>query len=119
MRKDCRIEILNKHSHVTTHSTALFEYINNLQKLSLFYTAIENMYLKRTPYNYISRKASTNFRYSISNIRITLAEKSEKDCGSGKKCFDLILERRIIHTCVWKEKGKTIKQNAECLNGEG
>ena len=35
---------------------------------------MENMYLKRTPYNYISRKVSTNFRYSILNIRITLAE---------------------------------------------
>ena len=32
------------------------------------------MYLKSTPYNYISRKSSTNFRYLILNIRITLAE---------------------------------------------
>ena len=52
------------------------------------------MYLKRTPYNYISRKASTNFKYSISNIRITLAElfstKNHKE-GVGREKKNVLI----------------------------
>ena len=80
------------------------------------------MYLKRTPYNYISRKASTNFRCSISNIRITLAElfstKNHKEGvwreGGRGEYFDLIFESRIKHTFVCgKRKGK-LKIKAKC-----
>ena len=52
------------------------------------------MYLKRTPYNYISRKASTNFKYSISNIRTTLAElfstKNHKE-GVGREKKNVLI----------------------------
>ena len=71
------------------------------------------MYLKGTPYNCISRKASTNFRYSISNIVITLAElfsrKHHKESVWREKrmfSFDFRMSYNA-YIRVWKEKGKT------------
>ena len=69
--------------------------------------------------SYISRNASTNFRYLISNIRITLAEVistkiSKKECGEKKECLDLIFEIRIIHTFVCRFRKGKLKIRAKC-----
>ena len=76
------------------------------------------MYLTRTPYNYISRKTSTNFRYLISNIKIILAELfSTKNHKEGmwreKRMFHLIFKRRIIHSLVCRERKGKLKIKAK------
>ena len=70
------------------------------------------MYLKSTPYNYISRKASSNLgiRYRILELiwlNYFRQKITKKECGGKKECFSLIFERRVIHTFVCaKRKGK-------------
>ena len=78
---------------MTTHLKALFEHINNLQKLVLFYTAIRKHVPKKDSMQLYSRKGSTNFRYSILNIRMTLAE---------------LLSTKNRIEGVWREKGKVL-----------
>ena len=43
------------------------------------------MHPTRTPYNHISRKASTNFKYSISNIKIIFGKESQRRNVAGEK----------------------------------
>ena len=89
--------------------------------LTIFQTGSNRKHVSRkTPYNHISRNTSTNFRNSISNIRITLAELiSTRNHKEGvwrkkKECFDLIFERRIIHTFLCGKKKGTLKIKAKC-----